>query len=237
MSTLHRSMNLSGKRLLRTAALTAALGWGIAAAQASDLVEDTALAVQNGDTATIQKLLAKGIDPNTTDEKGNPLLNLAAANGDEAMVDLLLRSGASPNRRNLVGETPAMMAALKGHAKVLQRLIDAGAIVDHAGWTPLHYAALQGNLECVDVLLRAKVDVNAAAPNGSTALMLAARNGHVDVVKRLLAAGADTEKLNEEGRTAVSWALEKQQTETADLIEKARRAKGLPPTKVQLVIE
>jgi len=135
--------SLFGKRWLHTVVLAVTLGWGIAPLFAADLVEDTALAVQNGDTATMKKLLAKGIDPNTTDEKGNPLLNLAAANGDEAMVDLLLRSGASPNRRNLVGETPAMMAALKGHAKVLQRLIDAGAIVDHAGWTPLHYAALQ----------------------------------------------------------------------------------------------
>jgi ankyrin repeat protein len=67
--------------------------------------------------------------------------------------------------------------------------------------------------------------------------MLAARNGHVDVVKRLLAAGADTERRNEDGRTAVIWALEKRQTEAAELIENARRAKGLPPTKVQLVIE
>ena len=228
---------LLGKIWRCAAVLAVTLGWGSTALFASDLVEDTAFAVQNGDTAAIQKLLAKGIDPNTTDEKGDPLLNLAAANGDEAMVDLLLRSGASPNRRNLVGETPAMTAALKGHAKVLQRLIDAGAFVDHAGWTPLHYAVLQGNLECVEILLRAKADVNAAAPNGSTALMLAARNGHVEVVKRLLAAGADTEKVNEEGRTAVSWALEKRQSAAAELIEKARRAKGLPPTKVQLVIE
>ena len=111
--------SLFGKRWLHTVVLAVTLGWGIAPLFAADLVEDTALAVQNGDTATMKKLLAKGIDPNTTDEKGNPLLNLAAANGDEAMVDLLLRSGASPNRRNLVGETPAMTAALKiGRAHV-----------------------------------------------------------------------------------------------------------------------
>ena len=76
--------SLFGKRWLHTVVLAVTLGWGIAPLFAADLVEDTALAVQNGDTATMKKLLAKGIDPNTTDEKGNPLLNLAAANGDEA---------------------------------------------------------------------------------------------------------------------------------------------------------
>lgn len=47
---------------------------------------------------------------------------------------------------------------------------------------PLHYAAWQGRLEPVRLLLRASAAVNAASLDGQIPLHLAAQYGHYDVV-------------------------------------------------------
>ncbi|XP_067933693.1 NAD-capped RNA hydrolase NUDT12-like [Watersipora subatra] len=51
-----------------------------------------------------------------------------------------------------------------------------------------------------------KTNINAANPNGWTALMYAARNGHADVVKLLVENGAEKDKTNSLGQTALDIA-------------------------------
>lgn len=53
------------------------------------------------------------------------------------------------------------------------------------------HAVRQGDVDAVDRLLAAGVDVDSRDRYGQTALMLAARLGHASVVERLIAAGAD----------------------------------------------
>ena len=60
-----------------------------------------------------------------------------------------------------------------------------------SGYTPLHYAAREGHLACVELLLRSGADVNrATTAGGATPLHRAAFTGRVEVVHALLAAGA-----------------------------------------------
>lgn len=58
-----------------------------------------------------------------------------------------------------------------------------------AGMRPLHYAAWQGRLEPVRLLLRASAAVNAASLDGQIPLHLAAQYGHYEVVREPPAAG------------------------------------------------
>lgn len=51
-----------------------------------------------------------------------------------------------------------------------------------SGMRPLHYAAWQGRLEPVRLLLRASAAVNAASLDGQIPLHLAAQYGHYEVV-------------------------------------------------------
>ena len=80
-------------------------------------------------------------------------------------------------------------AALKGDLEKVKGLLkDNPALVssqDNSGWTPLHWAAAQGQKDVVELLLANKAEVNAKASDGTTALYWAALRGHQDVVELL----------------------------------------------------
>jgi hypothetical protein len=62
---------------------------------------------------------------------------------------------------------------------------------DNLGLTPLHWAALGGQLPVTELLLGYGADINAKDTNGSTPLHCAAVNGHRTVAELLLYHGAD----------------------------------------------
>eukprot|EP00435_Cladocopium_sp_Y103_P027787 s500_g6.t2 len=90
--------------------------------------------------------------------------------------------------------------------ELLQRPLDPN-VTDADGSTPLHYAAQNGHLKSVQLLLEAsaKKDVEDKA-NGHTPLHWASVGGHLDVVSFLIEAGADKEKASQDGTTALGFA-------------------------------
>ncbi|XRB24347.1 ankyrin repeat domain-containing protein [Pseudoscourfieldia marina] len=78
-----------------------------------------------------------------------------------------------------------------------------GTAENASGYTPLHYAARAGHVECVRLLIASACNVNATTrAGGSTALHRAAFTGHIEVVSLLLDAGADASIRNTDGQTA-----------------------------------
>ena len=88
-------------------------------------------------------------------------------------------------------ESPLMMAALKGYTEIARKLVERDADVNKTGWTPLHYAATNGHLAVMELLLENHAYIDAESPNGTTPLMMAAHYGTTAAVKLLLEAGAD----------------------------------------------
>src|SRR5688572_10773844 len=84
-------------------------------------------------------------------------------------------------------------------------LILLGTAAAAAGQSLLD-AAESGNRAAAIAALEAGGDVNARAPDGTTALIWAAYNGDADLVERLLKAGADANAKNEFGTSAISEA-------------------------------
>src|SRR5271165_2688505 len=75
-----------------------------------------------------------------------------------------------------------------------------------AGDAPLVEVVKSGNRQAAIQLINRHVNVNAAAPDGTTALMWAAHNNDAELVARLLKAGADAKARNQFGASPMSEA-------------------------------
>jgi hypothetical protein len=189
----------------RLAAVTL-LGVSATTLHAQTLYDRFVQAVAVDRTNEVAALLARGIDPNTVDPNGDPVLLVAARAGFEPTVDALLRAGAKVDAKNRFGDTAIMVAALGGHLPIVKKLYARGVEINAPGWTALAYAASGGHIDVVRYLLDAGAEVNAVSPNGTTALMMAVRGGHTTTVELLLARGADVNAHNQNGGTALTWA-------------------------------
>lgn len=169
--------------------------------------EDYFRAIEVDNAAEVQQLLARGMDPNTLDPRGQHGLFLALRGGSGKSAQVLL---GHPDLRvdaaNAAGETPLMMAALRANIDAMKGLIGRGAAINRTGWAPLHYAASSPSAAPVQLLLEQGASVDARSPNGNTALMLAARYGSEDSVSLLLKKGADRTLRNERNQTAADTA-------------------------------
>ena len=200
--------------------------WGLltvagAPAHAQQLYDDVIAAVNNDRAAELRGLLARGVDPNSVDPNGNPLLYTAARAGYGATVDVLLAAKVQVDAKNRFGDTPLMGAALSGQLDIVRKLRARGAALEPAGWTPLIYAATGGHDAVVIYLLDQGANVNAVSANGTTALMMAVREGHASTFDVLLRRGADIHHRNENGVSALDWAKRGNETAMADKLRRA----------------
>jgi ankyrin repeat protein len=190
---------------------------------ATAATSNTALvkAVVFNDTKAVAQALKAGVDPNSRDEKGNPLLVIAMREKSADVATLLINDQRTDlDATNAAGENGMMIASLQGLTPMVKLLIDKDAEVNKKGWAPLHYAATNGHDDIVQILLDASAYVDAESPNGTTPLMMAARGGHITTCKVLLDGGADVRLKNQLGMTAVDFAMQSNQKEIADGLRK-----------------
>lgn len=110
------------------------------------------------------------------------------------------------------------------------------------GFTPLYYAALSGNSESVEELLRAGADLKSETPLGATALSLAAAQGHSKVVQLLVEMGSPLDHKsrvsNDSDLTPLHLAMREGHLYTSAVLislgagQKARSKKGLTPLEI-----
>ncbi|RYP78795.1 hypothetical protein DL769_003131 [Monosporascus sp. CRB-8-3] len=88
--------------------------------------------------------------------------------------------------------------------------------------TPLHWAAISGNIRIIRALLRSKT-VQIDKPDGSscTALHYAAKEGHVETVQALLVKGASVTATGEDSRTPLDYAAENGHDDIAAILFEA----------------
>lgn len=143
-------------------------------------------AALNGQFVEIKKLLENGTDVNLKDQEGRTALMYAAFNGHTVIMEKLLEKGASVNLRDAYGRTALMLASSGPFPAAVKLLLDHRADPDMADgeehFTALMYAAAEGQLEIVQLLLKNKANPTLKDVDGDNALTFAEKNGHKDIV-------------------------------------------------------
>jgi len=124
----------------------------------------------------------------------------AATRGD---AEGLRQAGAAQaNLPDDKGLTPLVLVIQNGHPECVEVLLQLGAKPNSGNWSPLHEAALMGDLASARLLLQNKADPNRKEKaNGGTPLHVACFQGHTEVAKLLIKAGAHLSPRDKEGFT------------------------------------
>ena len=165
-------------------------------------------AAAHPDPAMAEKLLAAGADPNAALMSGETPLMEASRRGNLATVRVLLAKNANPNARESNGGQNALMWAVsQRQSAVVEELVKHGADVQagsKSGFTPLMFAAQQGDDDSARILLRAGARPNDAQPKtGLTPLMIASAMANAKAVDVLLDNGADPNLADASGYTSL----------------------------------
>jgi ankyrin repeat protein len=192
------------------------------------------LACQNRSLQMVEELLDGGADPNSTMWSGVTPLMVAAKSGNANIVRALIDADADVNAREpRRGQNALMWAISYGYPIAARVLIEADADVTvqttklnedftpmdleaytksvsgtaQGGYTALMFAARQGDLATVRLLLARGADVNAESGADGSALVIASAAGREDLALLLLDAGADPASADAGGVTALHYAL------------------------------
>lgn len=177
-------------------------------------------AVGRGYLDILRQLLAAGAQVDAVNNKLTALQE-AARGGDFGSVVILLEAGADVN---ICFEYTALeLAVARDDSRMVKLLLASKANVNVASSTrkatALMEAARIGNLEIVEMLLRAGAEIEAANEQQQTALIVAYRHRHTNVIQRLLKAGADVNaRSSSDQQTALMKAVIRYDLKSVELL-------------------
>lgn len=178
-------------------------------------------AISKGDAETVERIVSSA--PALLESRGHdsltPLMK-AISMGSIEIIRILSQKGADWNAPRYVetGMGSALEVAVsKGNATILEAVIELGCPVNDKKTglcLPFLYAAHDGRLDLMDILLNAGANVKTKYPHGDTALTLICRFGPVHarpadqnqllkIVKRLIDSGVDPNAVDQMGDTAL----------------------------------
>ncbi|KAF4496130.1 Ankyrin repeat domain containing protein 50 [Fusarium agapanthi] len=180
------------------------------------------LAARNGHKTTVQYLLEKGASIHATDHHGRTPLSWAAGEGHSEVVGALLawNLGIDIDAVDERGRSSLLLGAQRGFGTVVRLLLDAGAAADKAdklGRTPVSWAVKF--LDVVELLVQAKVDINACDIYQRSPLSYAAADMYEITFRLLLEHGADVNTRDIHGWTPIQWATTKMAEKIVSLLQ------------------
>ena len=170
-------------------------------------------ACEYGHVQALDALASKSINTTVVDNKGRTALFhcLHSTSRHARCIGFLLECGADPNTKDSHGLPILYAACEKGLDRILEKLLDKGAdpnAREPAEGKPAIVVATEGNhLECLKLLMTARVDLNAAYGDMKLcALHRAAALGLFEVIQLLSAYGANFAMATASGENAMHFA-------------------------------
>ncbi|BAO99793.1 ankyrin repeat domain-containing protein [Wolbachia endosymbiont of Cimex lectularius] len=156
-------------------------------------------AVQEGNLYLARLLVKEDVDVNTKDNEDLTPLHAAAISNAKDVAEFLVDNGADVDARDNIDWTPLHTAAFFDAEDVAELLISKGANIrarnnknkapfeiaqgevvtflavakGNSGNTLLHYAAKEGNLDLIELLIKEGADINARNNDNKTPFKLA----------------------------------------------------------------
>jgi ankyrin repeat protein len=203
-------------------------------------------AAEDGDRATVEALLARGMDVNAAQGDGMTALHWAAYRADAELTRVVLDADPILDARTRLGSyTPLHLATRSGNDEVVELLVDAGADVTARTSTgdvqPLHFAAAGGSARAVSLLVEHGADPDAIESTwGQTPLMFAASYGRTGAVRALVSHGADvsvTSKVVDIARKAILDRMDRERRNARMRGEPDPYPDGLPKSAEEIISE
>eukprot|EP01138_Halocafeteria_seosinensis_P004507 gb/GECG01004610.1/.p1 GENE.gb/GECG01004610.1/~~gb/GECG01004610.1/.p1 ORF type:complete len:432 (+),score=33.41 gb/GECG01004610.1/:1-1296(+) len=159
-----------------------------------EIIDSAINAAREGKAKDVMRLIKKAGSPDVTDEEGSSCLMHAVECGQITVVRLLLDvCGANPNFN-----------------------------LGPKATTPLHIAAANNKIECIEILVEQQISLDPLTEDGSTPLHYAAMYGHYEATMGLIRAGCSLEqKRHEDGATALILAANGNHADVAKLLIEA----------------
>jgi outer membrane protein assembly factor BamB len=207
------------------------------------------LAARNGQKDAVELLLTKGADFKAQNRGGRTAAGLAkeyghseifellskhanqsggakeimtiydyAAVGDIEQLKSLISEGADVSAKSRNGMIPLHWAALNGHKDIVELLIQKGADVNAGPQTPLLFACQRGKKDVIELLISKGADINVKNNSGQMPIHFLARDGYTDIVELLIAKGADVNVKDRWIWTPLHYACWRNHKETVELL-------------------
>ena len=134
--------------------------------------------------------ISGGMDINSRDENGTPMINIAVRNDNEELVKKFIKLGA-----------------------------DINAVSEDRGYTPVMDAVWRGNLELTKLFIKEGAELNTINKEGQTNLVLAVGANKTKIIEALAKAGADPDIIDQMGMSAYGYASLFKKEEILSILE------------------
>ncbi|MCQ2596857.1 MAG: ankyrin repeat domain-containing protein [Treponema sp.] len=145
--------------------------------------------VSKGKFEIARQFLAAGMDINSRDAVGTPMLNLAVRTDNEEIVSWMIDNGAEINVSS-----------------------------EDRGYTPLMDAVWRGNKEITKFLIEHNAEVNTICKEGQSNLVIAVGAGKTEIVRLLAENGGDPDVKDAMGMSAYEYAVLFKKTEIVEIL-------------------
>ncbi len=140
----------------------------------------------HGNADIIEFLAENGADVNYAPQEGNTIMHNLASGGYLEAIKTIQKFGADANMIDSDGRIPLHNALINKHSDVVELLLGSTKNINqqenHLGNTPLHIAAINGDLKSIEILIDAGAKTDSKNYSQKTPLEYAIQYGYIDIV-------------------------------------------------------